>query len=1006
MAPESRAIGIADVAKLAGVSVSTVSYVLNNRGNISQATADRVREAAEVLQYVPNARARTLVRGVSDTLGVWLPEALAGDAFPTSLFSGLMAASLDRHYHLMLLSPPPEAPGAYIHTLVRSGRVDGLILLDNSDPTIQQELSTVSRVPIVVYGALAEDGGAYTTDWLADAHTALQCLITLGHQHIVYLHNVRQSDAKRHAMERAMRGSAVHGFTLPLDPGDEESPNEILSVMSPASSRPSAILTDSLMLAEIAEATCRAAGINLPRDVSILAVDLGWRRPPMTRSLTTVSPNLRAVGYALATGVINAITEADSPPPMLTGELQIRSSTGIRALYSTPRTDPAEPVLKAGHTFAIFAADGNMTPASARQGIYLHDTRLVSQYDWHIDQEAALSPVRQIVNANRIESSYVCQHTGLTRVLHRVTTLYPDRLEDAWQWSHYGSAEPWTLTTSFDADFVDIFALRGTPYSQRGRIARTTESNQISFFYTGLDQVNRSVRVSASKIPTNTHPGRFTWDIPQEFRDGALTLTIRWENPVPEAAGLPASPIDRGTPLTLVHNTWNAVLKRSQEDFSLLLSDFGQGPVPMAGLPWFGTFFGRDAILSSYAWLTWHPEVARSTLYTLAHYQGTTIDPAREEEPGKMLHELRWGEMAGAGQVPFSRYYGSVDVTPLFLMLLIDTWQRTPDDKMMDELWPHAEAALTWLLAQQDPKTKLFSFAPRSPQGLVIQSWKDSFDSMVYHDGHHAEPPLAVAEVQGYAYGALHRMAQYYRYRKDMPQARRLESRAAQLKKAFNQRFWLESHSYYALALDRQGHPLDVITSDPGHCLWTDIIETSHQPAVAKTLMGSGLFSGWGIRTLSADELAYDPYSYHRGSVWPHDTAMAAVGLARSGHWSQARQLAEALFNAAHLMPHHRLPELFSGEESLQGPLPYPEACSPQAWAASAPIWLLTVLTGITIDGVAKVIHYNRTPDTMPLDGIFKAVPLDDEVVTLAFKEGVLTVDPLPQGWTVRSHKK
>ena len=891
MAPESRSIGILDVAKLAGVSVSTVSYVLNNRGNISQATADRVRKAAEVLQYVPNARARTLVRGVSDTLGVLLPETLAGDAFPTTLFSGLMAASLDRHYHLMLLSPSKEAPGAYLQTLVRSGRVDGLILLDDPEGMIQQELSPLSRAPIMVYGALAEGGGAYATDWVADANTALQYLMTLGHQHIAYLHDVHQSESRRHAMERAMKEVAVHGFTLPLDSCQDEAHDEILRIMSPASYRPSALLCDSLILAELAEVACREAGIHVPRDLSILAVDLGWQRPPMTGSLTTVSPNLRAVGSALATGLIDAITGTASTPPILAGELQIRSSTGVPALYWTPRTDPAEPVLKSGHTFALFAPDGSISTAAVRQGIYLHDTRMVSQYRWHIDDDRTLNPVHQHVNTHSIESTYVIQHTGLTRVLHRMLTLHPDRLEDTWQWRHYGATEPWSLTSNFDADFVDIFALRGTP-GERGRISKTTDPTSVSFHYVGLDQVSRSVRVSASKTPTRSNPGRFTWEIPQESRDGALTLTIRWENPVPEAALIPAGLPRIIAPLKVEPDAWNAVVKRSQEDFSLLLSDFGQGPVPMAGLPWFGTFFGRDAILSSYAWLTWKPEIARNTLYTLAHYQGTRIDPIREEEPGKMLHELRWGEMARASQVPFSRYYGSVDVTPLFLMLLIDTWRRTHDNTMLNELWPHAESALHWLLAQQDPNTKLFSFAPKSHQGLVIQSWKDSFDSMVYQDGHHAEPPLAVAEVQGYAYGALHRMAQYYRHREDLPQARRLESRAAQLKKAFNQRFWLESESYYALALDRYGHPLDVITSDPGHCLWTEIIETIHQPQVAKTLMGPGLFSGWGIRTLSANEVAYDPFSYHRGSVWPHDTAIAAVGMAQSGHWTPARQLA------------------------------------------------------------------------------------------------------------------
>ncbi len=1005
MSTVSRAIGIEDVAKLAGVSPSTVSYVLNNRGNISKTTADRVRQAAETLHYVPNARARTLVRGVSDTLGVLLPHALAADAFPTELLSGLMAASIDHHHHLMLLSPPKDSPVSYVETLVRSRRVDGIILLDDTGGDIQRALASQDQVPVVVYGAPLKGGGAYTTDWVLDAKTALSYLMTLGHQHIFYLHDVHQSDARRDAIERSMRDTEVQGFTLPVDPCRPDAREDITRLVSPTNYHPSALLTDSLTLAEMAETACQEAGIHVPRQISILAVDLGWRRPPMTRSLTTVSPNLRETGYALAKGLIETTAGTHPTPQTLQGELQIRTSTGVPAMYLTPRTDPAEPVLKSGHTFAIFAPDASLTTAATRQGIYLHDTRMLSQYRWHSDQDESLIPIHQKSTADRIELSYVIQHTGLTRIIQRTMILYPDRLEDRWQWRHYGAIEPWSLSTMFDADFMDIFALRGTPNPKRGHITRIAIENGTQFLYRGLDGVTRSVTMSASIEPVATTPRRWTWSIAPDVRQGELTMTIQWDNPIPDLLS-EESPSPVSLPdFALQPPQWERVLHQSRQDFGLLLTDFGQGPVPMAGLPWFGTFFGRDAILSAYSWLTWQPQIARNTLYTLAQYQGTTIDPTREEEPGKMVHELRWGEMTRSDQVPFSRYYGSADVTPLFLMLLFDTWTRTHDTLMMEELWPHAEAAMAWLLTQQDAKTKLFSFTPESHRGLVIQSWKDSFDSMVYHDGHHAEPPLAVAEIQGYAYSALTKMARHYRYRGDLDHAKILESRANQLKRSFNQHFWLPQQHYYALALDQWGHPLDAITSDPGHCLWTAIIDKKHDKNVATRIMQPDIFSGWGIRTLSADEAAYDPFSYHRGSVWPHDTAVAARGLAERGYWKEARTIAHALFDAGSRMPQGRLPELFSGDGAPVGPLPYPEACSPQAWAASAPWWLLTVLTGIHIDAVEQVIHIQRGDGISALFLTISDIVLGDYTATLVFQKGRLTVQNLPQGWVVREHR-
>ncbi|WP_053959981.1 substrate-binding domain-containing protein [Sulfobacillus thermosulfidooxidans] len=966
MSQSSRRARIGDVAKLAGVSIATVSYVLNNQGHFSQETIQKVHDAARILNYAPNVRGRILVRGISETIGILLPASLTPNGpegiFPT-LMEGVIAACQEKGYHVMVLSPTIGDIVSYLEQVSRSGRIDGLILFDDPGLERYRDILTRNHLPFVVYGAHHEPHLSYDTDFEEAARIATQYLIDLGHQRITLI----IPDELTPNIERYRQGYAAAMVKAHLNPHDvlardkmkDDSYHltyELLTQISP----PTALLVTSGHGALQARRCAGDLGIHVPRQLSIMSLEPLSPSLHMHSPLSSMDINLKEAGYQMANMLINSIQGQPVHSVRVIPHLNIRGSTGIPAIYQTPRTNLKEPVLKAGPTFAIFSPQGRIEMESKRHGIYCYDTRMVSIYQWRIGEEVP-DPLHFDVTANTLTWHYVIQQDGMTRVLQRCLTLHADHFTDHWQWQHYGSLEPWNLSLSIDADFTDIFELRGTPKIRSGIKRKASENEEYRLEYEGIDGITRVLRMSADKSPIHALDGDWKWCIDAQETCGELTLRISWHNPVPE---IPQTRLKKvRNPLTLDPHfifdeyPWHLVISQAHQDYHMLLTDFGHGPVPMAGLPWFGTFFGRDAIIASYQYLLWNPVIAQNTLYTLAAWQGKKVDPTTEEEPGKMIHEIRLGEMARSRQVPFARYYGSVDVTPLFLILLMETWKRTGNHHMMADLMPAAEKALNWLLGAQDSQTGLFSFQNHVDHGLVIQSWKDSFDSMVYSTGEHAIPPLAVSEVQGYAYRALILMSQYYQSTDQSPKAQELLKRAKQLKRQFHKRYWLDEKSYYALALDHSGRPLDVLTSDAGQCLWTGIVPHSRSLDVAKILMSPVLYSGWGIRTLSSDALTYDPYSYHRGSIWPHDTALIAKGLSHYGLWPEAHMLSWSLLQAASQFPYGRLPELFSGEPAPFGPYPYPAACSPQAWAAGAPFLLLQVLLGMDIDVTQKTLH-------------------------------------------------
>lgn len=612
-------------------------------------------------------------------------------------------------------------------------------------------------------------------------------------------------------------------------------------------------------------------------------------------------------------------------------------------------------------------------------GLYHRDTQFVSRYAWSVGDGAHLTRRPAVAGGALVETVEVTSHAS------RGSRI--------------------SLRLLVGSRFRDVFEVRGWVRARRGRDLPPAAAGASAFLaYCGLDGVERRVRVSVAPEPTRWETGfgeepedtegpedaegpdgdggpggsgaagswvRAVWDlalVPGRAARVQVTVipeagdereSVRPADALPAEAARRATRSGGGAQVATGDPGVAAVLERSRSDLEALLEDHGHGPFPVAGLPWFAAPFGRDALLTAYQVIHLDPAVAAATLRTLAALQGRRPNPVREEQPGKIVHEVRRGEMANLGEVPFGRYYGSVDATPLFLVLFGEVWRWTGDRAFIEELLPAAEAALAWLQRDGDPDGDGFvEFHNPRGTGLTVQSWKDAADSMRHAGGRPALSPLAVCEVQGYAYDAYRRLARVYRDLGRSGDAARLTGRARRLKARFRRAFWMPGTDYVAMALDRDKRRVEAVASDAGHCLWSGIVAPERAPAVARRLLGPELWSGWGVRTLAAGEAAYDALSYHNGSVWPHDTALCAAGLKRYGFAEAARRVADGLLAAAERFPAGRLPELFGGQPRNEGgPVPYPAACAPQAWAAAAPLFLLRVLLGLEADAPRGVLY-------------------------------------------------
>jgi glycogen debranching enzyme len=554
-------------------------------------------------------------------------------------------------------------------------------------------------------------------------------------------------------------------------------------------------------------------------------------------------------------------------------------------------------------------------------------------------------------------------------------------------------------------DAADIFEVRGYPRTGRGTLLPIAiQGERLTFRYDGLDGRQRLTHVACSEVPEAIEPEppgavsggavRLSWLLVLEpgqtvdlcwtvwasdrpigtdradgtertdpERDGAAERVLtRAERtalfpPVPRVSGDEGATAYRawssGTATVKSdHELFNLVVRRSVADLRLLIND-GPGPGQRyiaAGVPWFSTLFGRDALITAYEALAIRPQLAIETLDVLAAYQATEVDDWRDAEPGKILHELRTGEMAGTGELPHTPYYGSVDSTPLWLVLLAATYDWTGDRALLDRLWPNALAALDWIDRYGDRDGDGFiEYERRSERGLLNQGWKDSSDAIRYRDGAECPPSIALAEVQGYVYDAWRRMAPLARLRGEDDLATRLEHQAEALRERFEATFWVEDQQFYAMALGGDKRPADAIGSNAGQCLWSGIVSPERARAVVDRLMDPAMFSGWGIRTYGAGQIGYNPIGYHTGTVWPHDTALIAAGFKRYAFDDASNQLVGRILEAAQRFDDYRLPELFCGfaRDEAAAPVPYPVACSPQAWAAGAPFLFLTTMLGM-----------------------------------------------------------
>jgi glycogen debranching enzyme len=668
------------------------------------------------------------------------------------------------------------------------------------------------------------------------------------------------------------------------------------------------------------------------------------------------------------------VSPADSGAPVLVTDLASRVlgvKEGELFLYSNKRGDLAD-----RKDFGL--------------GLYYKDTRFLSHLAMTI---SGREPVLLSSSSERAYMSHVdltnpdLFEWGVLAVpqqtlnIRRIRAI-KDRLYEHIRVKSY-NAHPVTLDVEleFGADFADMFEVRGM-ISEGGGETMPPEigDGQVVFRRDGRDGVRRSTVVAFETEPTHVE---IAGDVakavfrlqfgPYQTKSVALTVEPRVGEVVPEPKEFDAAVHElrrsyedwerECTQVVTDNEVFNNLLGRSQKDLRALFTKMDKGSVFAAGIPWYVAIFGRDSILAGHQMLMINPRPAREALTLLAAYQGTKDDPWRDEEPGKILHEFREGELARSGAIPHTPYFGSVDATPLFLVLLAQYFRWTGDLEFARELLPNAEAALKWIDEFGDRDGDGFvEFHSRSPRGIRNQGWKDSHDSITHADGRLAEPPIALVEVQAYVYLAKTRMADVYDALDHPERAQSLREEAATLKSRFNDAFWMEDEEYFAGALDRDKRQVRSIVSNPGHALYCGIVDEDKAQAVSRRLLAPDMFSGWGIRTMSKAAAAYNPMSYHNGSVWPHDNALIAAGFKRYGLVRGTNRVATALFDAAIHADYMRLPELFCGftRRSPNRPVSYPVACSPQAWAAGSPFLMLQAMLGISARAHENLLTVNK----------------------------------------------
>jgi glycogen debranching enzyme len=677
-----------------------------------------------------------------------------------------------------------------------------------------------------------------------------------------------------------------------------------------------------------------------------------------------------------------------------------------------------------GASFCICTQSGDITPDRA-QGLFFRDTRLISRWELRVDGEP-VEPL-SVQPMDPFAGVFVCRprprpgrpEGGLVVVRRR---LIGHGMRETLTLRNFGrEAAAVEVSLAVGSDFASLFAVKAGRVEPAGPQRVATAPHQVGIWPDdGGDQAGVLIRggcgdpvVTASMVTFRAAvEARAEWHVCVE----ALPVTGSREPPPPVACGEPVELSTaarrlaawRGS-LPRLHTGYPplaAALERSTADLGALRivdPDRPDLPAVAAGAPWYMTLFGRDSLLTSWMALLVDPQLAVGTLHLLAELQGEHVDPVSEEEPGRILHEMRHGHALGTRPGGDSLYYGTADATPLFVMLLGELYRWGLADAVRP-LIPHADRALAWIREYGDRDGDGFvEYQRATDQGLTNQGWKDSRDALSFADGRLAEAPIALCEVQAYVYGAFRARAEIARAEGDTAAAKLYSTRADVLKRNFNDRFWRPDHGSVAFALDRDKRQVDAVTSNPGHCLWTGILDADKAAQVADHLVSPELFNGWGVRTLGRSAGRYNPVSYHNGSVWPHDTAIAVAGLARYGLTEPAQRIATALLDAAQRFD-GRLPELFCGFDRTEfaAPVPYPSSCSPQAWAAAAPLLVVRSLLGFAPavpDGVVRVAP--ALPSWMG-ELRLEGVPLAGGRVTVVAHGDKAEVSDLPPG--VRLH--
>jgi glycogen debranching enzyme len=692
----------------------------------------------------------------------------------------------------------------------------------------------------------------------------------------------------------------------------------------------------------------------------------------------------------------------------------------IETPFYIPATDaPARPrrTLKKNDTFAVFDSHGDIGASIGGQdGLFHCDTRYLS----HL--ELLISGSRPLLLHSAMRDDNLNYYVDLTNpdiyadrrivmlkdTIHVSRTIYlkDGSLRERISLTNHGCERvKFSLSLLFGSDFADIFEVRGIKRERRGTSSIEAQSPLVHLHYQGLDMASRTTTLQFEPMPTLLQDSAARYDIelaPHEKT--AIFISIASGNRLPG----PAESFFRG--LTRLHrgqqasmrgaasvetsnSVVNEILCRSMADVYMLMTETEDGPYPYAGIPWYSTTFGRDGIITAMNMLWVDPTIAAGVLRRLARLQADQQNPLTDAAPGKIVHEMRGGEMAALGEVPFRQYYGTVDATPLFVILAGQYAERTSDWALIRRLWPSLEAALAWIDRFGDMDGDGFiEYARGTETGLANQGWKDSHDSISHVDGTLATGPIALVEEQAYVFAARRAGAMCARRLGHTERAEVLESQAAALRRQFEEAFWCPDLGFYGLALDGQKRLCRVRSSNVGHALFCGIASPDRAIASAAALMRSDFFSGWGIRTLAYGEERYNPMSYHNGSIWPHDNAILAAGFARYGAKSAAAAIFDAGMRAAAYMDDRRIPELYCGfrRRRGRGPVLYPAACSPQAWSASAPLAMISSLLGLEFYPETRELRLNNPVLPSSLDSILlRNVKVGDAVADFVIRNSL-----------------